>query len=304
MTKSPELTDICNVSSCTLGTDPEAQKEYAILARTDQPQHPVLTALGGPEWFDSPKDTYKLQQRYRKRCTGCGLREMQKELLRCSGCERTYFCSKKCQRESWRSHKSGCERIREELNKIESVQQVDPLKAQQARDWMARSTMPNTTEAYINALGLHRDPSRAFTHIVLSRLEYIPSATVTDPRDRFQVVVCGVFRIVDVKKEIRALVGADPGEILRTNEGIRDDTTDAFDRDRVPLPLVSIEYGKGIPPRFSRHLIEFMALCGCEYNPEWRKLLNCTCPPGSLKLKSGAKDVEYDFSDSVVPLDL
>ncbi|KAH8833958.1 hypothetical protein DL96DRAFT_474935 [Flagelloscypha sp. PMI_526] len=44
----------------------------------------------------------------------------------CSGCGRTFYCSKKCQKEHWKSHKSLCQMNQKTVNKIEGVKYSPP----------------------------------------------------------------------------------------------------------------------------------------------------------------------------------
>jgi ribonuclease HI len=46
-----------------------------------------------------------------KTCGGCGIHSAAPgtPLLRCGGCQKLYYCSKKCQRADWKQHKSTCQ---------------------------------------------------------------------------------------------------------------------------------------------------------------------------------------------------
>ena len=50
-----------------------------------------------------------------RRCEGCGKEELsgrdrEVRLLVCAGCERSYYCSRECQKAAWQAHKPMCEK--------------------------------------------------------------------------------------------------------------------------------------------------------------------------------------------------
>lgn len=57
--------------------------------------HPVLLALGGPQWFDRmserKKVPFKEEERATRACGNCGIGDVQAQLFRCSRCEYNYY---------------------------------------------------------------------------------------------------------------------------------------------------------------------------------------------------------------------
>ena len=99
------------------------------------------------------------------------------------------------------------------IKKLEKLNTEDPSAARLQADWIAWRDSPPTHRkaAQISALGLHRDPSRGRTHIILQTVQYTPD-TSKDPRSKFTVTAAGVFRIRDALKAIEAAMRLDPGE--------------------------------------------------------------------------------------------
>ncbi|KAH7905633.1 hypothetical protein BJ138DRAFT_1130376 [Hygrophoropsis aurantiaca] len=62
------------------------------LIRPGQPERHVLTALGGSAWFDKEaKQTFKMHERAGRMCFTCSVREPQKTLARCGGCQHVWY---------------------------------------------------------------------------------------------------------------------------------------------------------------------------------------------------------------------
>lgn len=61
-----------------------------------------------------------------------------------------------------------------------------------------------------HALGVHRDPSRGRTHIVIRYLEWTPKLS-KDIQHRFRVSVAGVFKLADVYGDLDYIMNHSPG---------------------------------------------------------------------------------------------
>lgn len=122
-----------HVEYCTkyLRKNPKAVSEGTLLQflfRQNQPEHPVLTALGGVRWlegiFTREGLSARMEERLSKQCRQCGVREPEKTLSRCSGCKHIFYwyvhsllflvfswyryclrSSRECQKANWRLHK-------------------------------------------------------------------------------------------------------------------------------------------------------------------------------------------------------
>ncbi|KAJ7222074.1 hypothetical protein B0H12DRAFT_1031320, partial [Mycena haematopus] len=114
--------------------------------------------------------------------------------------------SRDCQKAHWKHHNE----MAANLEKIEQLSLTDPDGAKLAADWSLWRNQEFTQFQLTHALGLHRDPKRGRTHIVLKAVEYVPTATKL--QHKFRVVSCGVFRIKDVLRDIEAVMGLDRGE--------------------------------------------------------------------------------------------
>lgn len=86
---------------------------------------------------------------------------------------------------------------------IAELRERDPAAAQLIEDYTEwrDAACSNRLFAFSCALGLHRDPSRGRTHLVIGELEYTPSAS-KDIRYKFRISKCGVFRIADVLADV------------------------------------------------------------------------------------------------------
>ncbi|GBE89831.1 hypothetical protein SCP_1701560 [Sparassis crispa] len=74
----------------------------------------------------------------------------------------------------------------------------DPKGAQRLSDWMKWRTLIPTPffHALIHAFALKRDSTRGRKYIFVELVEYMPN--VKDPRYKFRVIECSVFRLEDV----------------------------------------------------------------------------------------------------------
>lgn len=66
--------------------------------------------------------------------------------------------------------------------------------------WTSLQHYPNI-EGPIHALGLHRDRSRGWTHVIVQEMEYTSLGTRRG-QDLFRVVRCGIFRGKEIAKDI------------------------------------------------------------------------------------------------------
>ncbi|OCH85508.1 hypothetical protein OBBRIDRAFT_784748 [Obba rivulosa] len=301
-----------------LGKDPEAQKEhtdwaarllrknprlilvdklYQVLARDDQEAHPVLIALGGRKWLESVKraPTAGMDDRMLRRCYSCGAREPHKTLFRCAGCESAWYCSRQCQKANWSMHKEACKNAIQYKARLQELRETDPSTAQLVEDYMGwrDAACSNRLYAFSCALGLHRDPSRGRTHVILGELEYTPQAS-KDVRYKFRVTKCGVFRITDVLSDIELVAELKAGEGKRYVEKyIRE--ADAMDRSGGRTPILVFMLASEFQPVMKPYSWALHSLRDMPHDPEWRRLVNKCAPPGTMKLRSGAKDAEHVF---------
>ncbi|KAH7906754.1 hypothetical protein BJ138DRAFT_587334 [Hygrophoropsis aurantiaca] len=240
------------------------------LIRPGQPERHVLTALGGPVWFNSAaKPTFKTQERAERMCYTCGGCEPQKMIFRCGGCQHIWYCSKPCQNADWKSHKAACRCVivfecllnKNYINvcseicmgkkEIEALRSSDPGKAQLKSDWMKWRVGPlgANPDVLIHALGLHRDPSRGRTHIVFFSAKYTPDAS-RDMTHKFQIELAGVYRTSDVIPDIEACLGIKPGQGKEYIDGLLADADlKSVRRGRAPLfPVMCLLASEGLAP--------------------------------------------------------
>lgn len=99
------------------------------------------------------------------------------------------------------------------MKRIEELKISDPATARREEDWVAWRKAPhfNATIARAFALGLHRDPSRSKTHIIMQEAFHVPGQT--DVRYKFRIGRAGIFRVTDAAGTIEECLG------LGVNEG-------------------------------------------------------------------------------------
>ncbi|VDC07636.1 unnamed protein product [Peniophora sp. CBMAI 1063] len=268
--------------------------------------HPVLESLGGHSWLDKVDGreilSYKEEERSVKVCRHCGIRDVQKALFRCSRCQYMFYCSKACQKADWKTHKEGCTDRYNSIKKLEKLKKEDSVAAQRHADWMEWRDSPaaHRKNAHISALGLHKDPMRGRTHIVLQLVEYTPN-TSKDPRSKFTIVATGVFRIKDVLRMIEPSMGLSPGEGPSFIQEVLDevDRTARPSRDVTSLiPILDLSFGKGVETWLGSNATSHSALRNHPYNQDWRKIINgigIVPEPLTLVDEVNAKDVEHVF---------
>ncbi|KAK7059745.1 MYND-type domain-containing protein [Favolaschia claudopus] len=256
------------------------------------PEGPVLRELGGETWLDNRKQTSKTEQRLTKLCRTCGAREPLVTLMRCNNCKYTYYCSRECQRANWKLHNERAQI----LDKIERMSLTDPDGAKRAADWSQWCNANHDANQFglVHALGLHQDPERGRTHIVIKYVEYVPTATKL--KHKFSVVSCGVFLIKDVLRDIEVAMNLDPGEGEEYIDSVVREVRERPGEDgRKRIQFIDFSLGDGISPWLGGGATTIEAIRAHPYNPDWRKLFNVGAPPSPMKLVSGAKDVEHVF---------
>ncbi|KAF7348597.1 MYND-type domain-containing protein [Mycena venus] len=204
------------------------------------PAGPILEELGGESWLENRKQTFKSEQRLAKACRTCGAREPLATLLRCNNCKYIYYWE--CQRTHWKHHKVECREMVATQEKIERMSLTDPDGAIRASDWKlwCNSNHDATQFGLVHALGLHCDPQRGRTHIVIKEVEYVPTATKL--KHKFRVVSCGVFLINDVLRDIEAAMALDPGE----GQEYVDSLFYELSVVHAKVPFIDLSFGNGI----------------------------------------------------------
>lgn len=133
------------------------------------------------------------------------------------------------------------------IKRAQELKSVSFYAGKRASDWIKyRDSSTDSNVALLaHALGLHKDPSRGHSHIVMRELEYQPQES-KDFRLRFHALRIGVFRIRDVLTEIERLMNLDPGEgdayIQGLFYGMRPDS----------VPILVLSWGEGLDEYLSR----------------------------------------------------
>ncbi|KAF7338748.1 MYND-type domain-containing protein [Mycena sanguinolenta] len=140
----------------------------------------------------------------------------------------------------------------------------------------------------IHALGLHRDPGRGRTHIVLKEVKYVPTATKL--KNKFRVISCGVFRIKDVLRDMEFIMGLGPGKAQECVDRV----FIGRQEQRLDVPFLDLTFGDGLAT-LSSGATNIDTILGLAYDPDWRKRLNAGTPPGPMTLRSRARDAEHIF---------
>ncbi|KAH7914305.1 hypothetical protein BJ138DRAFT_1177450 [Hygrophoropsis aurantiaca] len=266
------------------------------LIRPGQPEHHILTALGGPAWFDNTKETFKSQERAEKLCRTCGGREPQKTLVRCGGCQYIWYCSKECQVANWKFHKVSCSEMSNGCKKLEALQSSGSNNAQRTADWMKwrLGSLGANSLAPIHALGLRRDPSRGRTHILFCQVEYTPNAS-RDMTHKFQIASAGVYRAKDVMPEIEAALHINSGEGKEYIDGLLADL-DSAELGSEIVPVIYLLLGDGLETWLGSTGVPQDVLRRIPYDPKWRKTMNKDAPPAEMRfIRQGIQDAEHIF---------
>ncbi|KAJ6608249.1 hypothetical protein B0H10DRAFT_2068783 [Mycena sp. CBHHK59/15] len=241
------------------------------------PVGPILDGLGGESWLESDnrKETTKTDQRLVKACRTCRAREPLATLSRCNNCKYIYYCSKDCQRAHWKGTSAEMAAQRE---KTERLSETDPQGAKRAADWSlwCNSTHDATQFGLISALGLHRDPARGRTHIVLKQVEYVPTAAKLKHK----------FRV--------AVMRLDRGEGQEYIDGLLAEMA-ATHGDDAKVPFLDLSFGEGVSAWLGSGATTVDGLRARPYDRDWQKRFNLKTPPEPMELISGAKDAEHVF---------
>ncbi|KAF8652510.1 hypothetical protein AX16_004366 [Volvariella volvacea WC 439] len=248
--------------------------------------HPVLAKLGGEKWFEMRK---LMTPRF---CRQCGGREPDVQLFCCGSCLIAWYCSKKCQVENWKTHKC----MVKERKEVEMRREQSPGRAIFDTDWINWFKC-FCDRAPIHALGLHRDPTRGKTHIMICHVLHSPTAQ--DLRDKFTIVAVNVYKVDEVLPILEEELDFDRGkgqehvnDLLEKFERIGGEDSDKV----IPAMclVANVERGNrrtwfGCAP-IPKNLVE-----GLPYDPNWRKILNCDNPPGNILWLDGPIDREHTF---------
>ncbi|KAJ6572124.1 hypothetical protein B0H19DRAFT_1256032 [Mycena capillaripes] len=255
------------------------------------PPGPILEALGGEKWLETRENTSKTAKRLTKACRACKARGPLVKLSLCSSCLNIFYCSRECQKSHWEHHKVSCREMAANQEEIERMNLTDPLVAKLAADWSSWLKLNNNINQFgmIHALGLHRNLKRGRTHIVVKKVKYV--ATATKLTHRFRVVSCGVFLIKDVLHDIETLLSLDRGK----GQEYVDSLLHELDAIHAKVPYIDLSFGDGIPASLGSGATSIDSIRAEPYDRAWRKKIHADPPPGSLKLESGAKDVENIF---------
>ncbi|TCD69332.1 hypothetical protein EIP91_008088 [Steccherinum ochraceum] len=233
-----------------------------IIKRPAGPEHPVARALG-PEFFTRDRRTTRKEDR-------------QMKVL--------YYCSKTCQIDHWPSHRAECKIYAKDREEHESLKQMYPKEARRRRDndkWI-QGAQYAIFRGPINALALHRDPSRGRTHVVFLELVYKPKLEdVWEDLDRILQQPAG-----RAKAKVEKSIASVPAE---------DDPSTS----QPEVPMFMLIYGEEIDTFFRSVSVRRNHLSAFFHNPKWRDFMNPTDepPPERLVLPSGARDAELDLND-------
>lgn len=134
-------------------------------------------------------------------------------------------------------------RERAALNKkLQELKTANPEKAQLIADLHRWCDSPHEAnrEILMHALGLHKDPSRGNTHIVVRQLEYNPGAS-KDLRRKFRVEYCGVFKISEFLTDFENYLGLGSGQGKKY-------TDDLLKSAAGFIPLLTLTMVEGVDP--------------------------------------------------------
>jgi len=174
------------------------------------------------------------------------------------------------------------------LRNIAILKKKNPKAAEKLARWKVWRTEAYYNEALAHAVGVHRDPVRGRTHILVEFIEYTPHLS-KDLQFKFKVLYCQVFKVKDILANMDVIFGPEKNDITRDVE----DTLNLFSDMSVrvkptKVPLMTLKLGKGLEPWLSLTFITTESLRTLPYNPNWRALFNGGEKPGVCKM-SGLK---------------
>lgn len=148
----------------------------------------------------------------------------------------------------------------QENKNVEELKASNPKAANKASEWIKwrDGTHMANTECLVNALGLHRDPTRGKTHIVFRQVEYTPRAS-KDLRYRFRVVRCGVFKIESVMGDIEMMMGLDKGEGVEYIDSLLADLGSTSPGGE-KIPMLDLTFGDGIQTWLGSGALVFLSI--------------------------------------------
>lgn len=108
----------------------------------------------------------------------------------------------------------------------------------------------------MRALGLQRDPSRAWTHVMFQELEYTPDTTGRR-QDKFRVMQCGVFKMEDIREFVQKMLGWTRSDFDRC---VADGKQKVALQPTLLVYFVAVAGGGYILPSFKarEHLVQFV----------------------------------------------
>ena len=86
--------------------------------------------------------------------------------------------------------------------------------------------------AFASALDLQRDPERAYTHIIVRRIEFVSESQ--ELRYAFRDVACEAYKLDDILPDVEVVLGSDEGKGREQFDSVIRDT----DKGRGEIPMV------------------------------------------------------------------
>ncbi|EPQ50391.1 hypothetical protein GLOTRDRAFT_133944 [Gloeophyllum trabeum ATCC 11539] len=183
--------------------------------------------------------------------------------------------------------------------KVEILKYIDPAASQCNADHIQWRSVRNQARntAFHCALGIHRDPSRGHTHMIIIHLQWTPINK--DPWFKFLVTECGVFKMADVLPEIEGALHLGKGEgcgYVCDFVG-RQEAQWSSSSGMTMAPILILAIGEGVESVLMLSGIILETQRPDTYSAEWRKMVNKdpTDAPKPLTLLSGAKNAEHIF---------
>ncbi|KAF8662088.1 hypothetical protein AX16_001198 [Volvariella volvacea WC 439] len=178
--------------------------------------------------------------------------------------------------------RKACQLRQAGLKRVEELKTNSLEAAQRHRDWINWGTLDLYSRiAPRHALHLQEDISRAETHIIFYRANWVP--TSKNPNDRFSIAGAGVYKLEDPRtiKIMETYMGYQPGTVQTSIVQLKKDYSTHYPDAVLTLFFVfmqkSVIHAKigcaPVYPRFFRDL---------KYDPEWRKAINSENPPEKL----------------------